>query len=286
MVDSDRNKIAKAVTATRERARPVDILVHEFEQPNPVMCLTADGVRITKTIPLDAVRRLTSARMLQSHVNSAPVSVMAEADATDLVALRKKLNAALEKSDGTRISFTPFFVKIVADVLTGHPQLNATLCGEELQLLDEINIGVALALPDGNLIVPVVREVDKLSVIDVAHYIDDLVDRANRKKLKPADMRGGTFTVTNGGMFHAIRWTTPILNMPQCAILGPGAITPTPVVRDGNIVVRSMVALSLTFDHRVINGFPASQFLQSVAERITDPRCVDLGFEMERTKDQ
>jgi pyruvate/2-oxoglutarate dehydrogenase complex dihydrolipoamide acyltransferase (E2) component len=216
--------------------------------------------------------------MLQSHLGSARVAVLAEADATELVALRQELKATLSGSEDLRLSFTSLFVKIAADALAKHPEMNATLVGDELQLLGEINVNVALALPDGNLIVPVVRGADKLNVIEIARQIADLVDRADRKKLKPADMRGGTFTLTNGGMLPAIRWTTPIVNAPQCAILGPGAVTPTAVVRDGEIVVRSMVALSLTFDHQAVNGYPASSFLQTIADMIADPGSLDIGL--------
>ncbi len=237
--------------------------------------LTADGIRIARSEPLDPIGRLTAKHMLASHLESAPVTVLAEADATELVALRRRLVDGPGQSQDVRVSFTHLFVKIVAGALAAHPEMNATLNGDERQILEEINIGVALAMPGGNLIVPVLHGADQMSVMDIASSLADLEERALAKKLKPADMRRGTFTLTNGGMFSAIRWSTPILNQPQCAILGTGAITPTPVVHGGEVVVRSMVGLSLTFDHRVVNGAPASRFLQTVADTIAEPSQIE-----------
>jgi len=237
----------------------------------------AGRVRNTTVVSLDPVRRLTAERMLQSHLETAPVTVLAEADATQLVALRHALNSRRRGSPDSHISFTPFFVKIVADALVTHPEMNARLNGKELLLLGEINVNVALALPDGNLIAPVIRNAHELSLLEINDQITDLVSRAGRKKLKPSDMRGGTFTVSNGGMFPAIRWNTPILNLPQCAILGTGAITLMPVVRNDEIVIRSVLALSLSFDHRVVNGYPASGFLQTLVDMIADPGHLNTG---------
>jgi pyruvate/2-oxoglutarate dehydrogenase complex dihydrolipoamide acyltransferase (E2) component len=238
--------------------------------------LSVNGTPISRTVNFDPVQRLTAERMLQSHIESARVTVLAEADVTELVNLRKKFNVKYVDARKNTISITSIYVKIIARALSEHPHLNATLVGNSLHLLDEININIAIATQDGNLLVPVIHNADRLNIVEIEQLLTDLRDRAKHKKLKPADMRGGTFTVTNGGMFSAIRWTTPILNIPQCAILGLGAITPTVAVYKDEIVIRSMIPLSLTFDHRALNGYPASDFLQTVANISANPESLEF----------
>ena len=234
------------------------------------------GVPIAVARRLDPAARAMAQRMLASHLETAPVTVLGQADASALVALRGRL-AAVEGEIGVRVTYGHLLIKIVAQTLGGHPQLNATLVGDELQLLDEVNVGFAVALPDGNLIVPVVHRADRLDLFALARRAADLHERAARGKLQPAEVRRGTFTLTNVGVPN-ILWTTPIINTPQCAILGTGAIAAVPVVRDGVVVPGHMLPLSLSFDHRAVNGHPAALFMASVIQLIENPGALASGL--------
>jgi pyruvate dehydrogenase E2 component (dihydrolipoamide acetyltransferase) len=184
----------------------------------------------------------------------------------------------LQKSEGVKISYTHLFIKAIAQALRSHPIMNSTLAENEIQLLDQINIGMAVALPNGNLIVPVIHDADKKSLLEIARKAIDVQERAKIGKLILDDVRKGTFTLTNVGMLPESRWTTPIINQPQCAILGTGAIRQTPVVRNGQIVIGWVASMSLTFDHRIVSGLPASLFLQTFASLLKEPGLIELGI--------
>ena len=221
-----------------------------------------------EVIAMDGIRGIIAERMTLSVQTNASVTLHTEVDATAFVELRGMLNDKLQARE-VSITYTELLVKVVANALREHPRLNATLTDEAIHLLPEINIGVAVALEDG-LVVPVVRNADKERLSEISGQVKSFAERARSNQLTPGELQGGTFTITNLGNF-GIDAFTPIINPPESAILGVGRILKKPVVHDDEIVIRSMLTLSLTFDHRVVDGAPAAQFLQTVSGYIQDP---------------
>ena len=222
----------------------------------------------TEVIPMDGIREIIAERMTMSVQTNASVTLHTEVDATGFVELRGMLNDKLQARE-VSLTYTDLLVKVVANALREHPRLNATLTDEGIHLLPEINIGVAVALEDG-LVVPVVRNADKERLSEISAQVRSFAERARNNQLTPGELQGGTFTITNLGNL-GIDAFTPIINPPESAILGVGRILKKPVVHEDEIVVRSMLTLSLTFDHRVVDGAPAAQFLQTVSGYIQDP---------------
>lgn len=216
-----------------------------------------------RTIPFDGMRQMIAERMMQSLQTMAQVTLATEADVTETVNLRQQLKQKFE------LSFTDLIVKAVALALKQNPLLNATLIGDEIQLLDEVHVGVAVALEDG-LIVPVVRHADRLSLPEIALETLRLSQAARDGSLGVDEVTGSTFTVTNLGMY-GMDFATPIINLPEVAILGVGRIVEKPAVYRGEIAIRSLMALSLTFDHRIVDGAPAAEFLQTVKGMLESP---------------
>ncbi len=221
-----------------------------------------------EVIAMDGIRGIIAERMTLSLQTNASVTLHTEVDATAFVELRGMLNDKLQARE-VSITYTDLLIKVVANALREHPRLNATLTDEGIHLLPEINIGVAVALEDG-LVVPVVRDADKARLSEISVQVKDFAERARGNQLTPGELQGGTFTITNLGNF-GIDAFTPIINPPESAILGVGRILKKPVVHEDEIVARSMLTLSLTFDHRVVDGAPAAQFLQTVSGYIQDP---------------
>lgn len=236
------------------------------------------GIPIAKVIPLRAMRKMTADHMVKSHLTAARVTIMDEMDTQAFIELRNELIRNPEKMGEAKITYTHLFIKVIAQALRKHMILNSVLVRNRIQVLEDINIGMAVALPDGNLIVPVIHQADKKNIIEIAQRASDLRERARVGKLTLADVRKGTFTITNIGAFPESRWSTPIINQPQCAILGISAIRQAPVVRDGQIVIRWVVSISLTFDHRIVNGLPVSLFLQTISQLLEEPVKIDLGI--------
>ena len=222
----------------------------------------------TEVIPMGGIREIIAERMTMSLQTNASVTLHTEVDATAFVELRGMLNDKLQARE-VSLTYTDLLVKVVANALREHPRLNATLTDEGIHLLTEINIGVAVALDDG-LVVPVIQNADKERLSEISEQVRGFAERARSNQLTPGELQGGTFTITNLGNFGVDAFT-PIINPPESAILGVGRILKKPVVHDDEIVVRSMLTLSLTFDHRVIDGAPAAQFLQTVSSYIQDP---------------
>ncbi len=222
----------------------------------------------TEVIPMAGIREIIAERMTMSLQTNASVTLHTEVDATAFVELRGMLNDKLQARE-VSLTYTDLLLKVVANALREHPRLNATLTDDGIQLLPEINIGVAVALDDG-LVVPVVRNADKERLSDISDQVKGFAERARSNQLTPGELQGGTFTITNLGNFGVDAFT-PIINPPESAILGVGRILKKPVVHDDEIVARSMLTLSLTFDHRVVDGAPAAQFLQTVSSYIQDP---------------
>jgi pyruvate/2-oxoglutarate dehydrogenase complex dihydrolipoamide acyltransferase (E2) component len=233
----------------------------------------APGVRVSR---LGAMQRMAAERLTRSHLETAPVSLFGEAECDAFVALREKLNA--DRAAGERYSYTHLLVKLLARALREHPQMNCALIEGALHVYEAVNLGVALALPDGNLVVPVVKDAGRKPLGEVARELRELEARAATGKLALADVSGGTFTLTNAGMVAGARWTTPIVFIPQCAILGIGAIRRAPVVRSERIEAAWVMPTSLTFDHRAVNGVPASRFVDAVHGLLGAPERVDFGI--------
>ena len=228
------------------------------------------GLAIAEVVPLGPMQRMAAQHLSKSHLETAPVTLLGEAEVDGLVALRQALNAERKASD-RGISYTHLILKILALALGRHRRLNSALVEKDLHVFADINIGMALSLPDGNLIVPVIRHVDRKSLDEVAAEATELAARGAAGKLGLDDVRGGTFTLTNAGMVPSARWTTPIIPLPQAAILGVGAVREAAVVRGGEVVAGHLLPLSLTFDHRLVNGVPASEFLDDLGGLLTDP---------------
>jgi len=217
-----------------------------------------------EVIKMDTMRKAIAEHMVRSVHISAHVGSVTEADVSKLVAFRERHKSNFEKKEGFKLTFTPFFIDVIVRSLKDFPLLNASVDGDSIILRKEINIGVAVALENG-LIVPVVKHADSKNLPGIARAVNDLSNRARTKKLMPDEVQGGTFTITNPGIFGNL-FGFPIINQPQVAILGVGAIKKRPVVIDDAIAIRSMVYISMSYDHRIIDGALGGKFLQRVVQ--------------------
>lgn len=218
---------------------------------------------------MDLVRRIIADRMVQSKKISAHVTTIVEVDVTKLVQWHKRYKADFQAREGIRLSFLPMIVEATARALKDYPTLNASIQGHQVLLKKNINMGIAVSLDDGNLVVPVLHHADRLSITGIAQGIDDLATRARSNKLKTRDVEGGTFTITNFGTFRNIIGT-PIINQPEVAILGVGYIEKKPAVvetPEGDVIaIRSKMYLSLSYDHRLIDGSLGGAFVKRIAD--------------------
>jgi pyruvate dehydrogenase E2 component (dihydrolipoamide acetyltransferase)/2-oxoglutarate dehydrogenase E2 component (dihydrolipoamide succinyltransferase) len=228
------------------------------------------GRKLKETIPLKGMRRVIAERMHGSLSGSAQLSFLGEFDATELVRLREAF-LSKEKLIGVKITYTEILVYILARALRDDSDINVSLIENEIKVWEDINIGVAVALSKEGLIVPVVKQADKKSLVEISLEVKNLVDRARGGKILPEEVTGGTFTLTSVGAIGVSYYQTPVINQPESAILGTGPIMEKPVVKNGQIVIASMMPYSLTFDHRVINGFGAEQFLIRLKELVETP---------------
>ncbi|MGZ3569792.1 MAG: dihydrolipoamide acetyltransferase family protein, partial [Thermodesulfobacteriota bacterium] len=226
-------------------------------------------------IPLRGVRRSIAKAMVKSIYTAPHVSAMDDADVTELWRIREKEKKVAE-SKGIKLTILPFIIKAVVTGLTDHPYLNATLDdeNEEIVLKKYINIGLATDTPEG-LMVPVVKLAKEKSIFELAQELTQLTEKARNRTIDLADLKGGTFTITNYGAVRGI-YGTPIINYPEVAILGVGRIQDRPVIRDGKVVVRKILPLSISFDHRVVDGAEAARFLNTVILRLEDPDLILL----------
>jgi pyruvate dehydrogenase E2 component (dihydrolipoamide acetyltransferase) len=230
---------------------------------------TAGGPRFigeSESVPMSPMRKAISAHMVLSRRTSAHVNTVFEADVSSVVRLRDAQKAEFEKREGVPLTYTPFFSKALIDTVREFPIFNTSVVGENILYKKPINLGIAVAL-DSGLIVPVIRDAHLKSFTGLVLAIHDLAERARTKKLKPDDVQNGTISMTNPGSFGAL-FATPIINQPQVAILGIGGIEKRPVVIGDAIAIRSMVCLSLTFDHRVIDGTVADRFMAKLKGRL------------------
>ncbi|WP_349664177.1 2-oxo acid dehydrogenase subunit E2 [Cellulophaga lytica] len=230
----------------------------------PVVASDGDEV-----IPLSRMGKLIAQHMTASVSTSAHVQSFIEVDVTNLVNWRNKNKNAFLKREGEKLTFTPIFMEAVAFAIKKFPLINISFDGDSVIKKKNINIGMAAALPDGNLIVPVIKNADQLNLVGMAKVVNDLANRARNNALKPDDIQGGTYTVTNVGTFGSV-FGTPIINQPQVAILALGAIRKVPSVietPEGDFIgIRSKMFLSHSYDHRVVNGALGGMFIKAVAE--------------------
>ena len=218
-----------------------------------------------EVVPMSVMRRRIAEHMILSKRTSAHVHSVFEVDFTRVTQIRNRKKEEYERV-GVKLTFLPFIVKAAADALRAVPVVNASVDGENIVYKREINIGVAVAL-DWGLIVPVVRHADEKNILGLSRAINDLANRARAKQLKPEEVQGGTFTITNPGVFGAL-FGMPIISQPQVAILGVGAVEKRPVIVDDAIAIRQRAYLSLGYDHRLIDGAVADHFMSIVKKQI------------------
>lgn len=241
--------------------------------PNAIIGTTSSSVTPLPTgnveiLEMDRMRRLIADHMVHSVHTSPHVTSFTEADVTNLVHWRDKVKKEFEKREGTKLTFTPLFIEAIVHCIKKYPLVNSSVDGNRIIIKKDINIGMATALPTGNLIVPVIRQADQLNLTGLARQVNALAENARQNKLRPEDTQGGTFTMTNVGTFGSLMGT-PIINQPQVAILAVGAIKKRPVVLetpDGDAIgIRHMMYLSLSYDHRIVDGSLGATFLTAVA---------------------
>jgi len=218
---------------------------------------------------MDRMRRLIADHMVQSVHTSPHVTSFIEVDVTNVVKWRESIKDSFLKREGEKITYMPIFIEATAKALKEFPNVNASVDGYKVIRRKKINIGMATALPNGNLIVPVIKNADQKNLVGLAKDVNSLANKARNSKLDPDDIQGGTFTITNFGTFDSITGT-PIINQPQVAILGIGAIKKKPVVletKDGDVIaVRHMMILSLSYDHRIVDGALGGMFIRRIAQ--------------------
>jgi 2-oxoglutarate dehydrogenase E2 component (dihydrolipoamide succinyltransferase) len=235
--------------------------------PAPVAAATTDAN--VEIIEMDRMRRLIADAMVKSKHTAPHVTSFVEADVTNMVQWRTKIKDEFKKREGENLTFTPIFIEAIVKALKDFPMVNISIDGNNIIRKKYINIGMAAALPSGNLIVPVIKNADQLSLVGITKQVNDLANRARQGKLKPDEIQGGTYTLSNVGSFGNVMGT-PIINQPQAAILAVGAIRKKPVVIEtpqGDVIaIRQMMMLSHSYDHRVIDGALGGMFVRRVAD--------------------
>ena len=259
--DRKSNIVKSTVTPISE---VVEAKVQKSQQAVPVSVNGEDEI-----VEMDRMRKLISGYMVASVQTSAHVQSFIEVDVTNIVKWRDRVKAAFEKREGEKLTFTPIMMEAVAKALKDFPGMNISVEGDYIIKKKNINLGMAAALPNGNLIVPVIKNADQLNLVGMAKAVNDLGNRAKAGKLKPDDTQGGTYTVTNVGSFGSV-FGTPIINQPQVGILALGAIRKVPAVietPEGDFIgIRQKMFLSHSYDHRVVDGALGGSFVKRVAE--------------------
>jgi pyruvate dehydrogenase E2 component (dihydrolipoamide acetyltransferase) len=237
--------------------------------PAPPVHTVAAAPTTAAEVPMSGVRSVIARRMHAGHSETAPVTLTMEVDATDLVQIRERLKASLADKLGFSIGYNDLLIKIVARALREFPYMNARLDGDTIHQLGEVHVALAVDTERG-LLVPVVRDADRKGMAEFAAELRDVIERARAGTALPDELSGSTFTITNLGMFEVDAFT-PIINLPEAAILGVGRIKDYAAVVEGEIAVRKMMWLSLTFDHRLVDGAPAARFLQRIKQYVEEP---------------
>ena len=267
-----------ATAVTPVQAAPAQAMpstASSAKQSNPVVSFSGED----EIVEMDRMRKMIADHMVRSVQTSPHVTSFVEADVTRMVEWRNRNKAAFLKAHGTKLTFTPMIAEAIVKAIRDFPGVNASVDGDRIVIKKQINLGMAAALPSGNLIVPVIRNADQLSLVGLANQVNDLAGRARAGKLKPDDTAGGTYTMSNVGTFGNVMGT-PIINQPQVAILALGAIRKKPAVietEEGDVIgVRQMMFLSHSYDHRVVDGMLGGSFVRRVADYLE-------GFDLNRT---
>lgn len=261
---------ASAPIAVAPTAAPVqaDVAPVAAPAPQPAPAAISGNVEI---IEMDRMRKLIADHMVRSKATSPHVTSFTEADVTHIVKWREKVKGPFEKKYGEKITFTPIFFEAIVACIRKYPLINVSVDGDKIIVKKDVNIGMATALPSGNLIVPVIKNADTKNLLGLTKDVNALANAARNNKLKADDTQGGTFTVTNVGTFGSLMGT-PIINQPQVAILALGAIKKRPMVletKDGDVIaIRHMMYLSLSYDHRVVDGSLGASFLTAIANAL------------------
>jgi pyruvate dehydrogenase E2 component (dihydrolipoamide acetyltransferase) len=286
--------VAQALPAVRKLAKDLNVNLATVKGSGPDGRITESDVRTAGTEkpakprkvakfdlygyvdrePLKGVRRTTAKRMLESTLKVAAVSMMEDADVTELWALRERVKAIALEERKVKLTFLPFIIKAVTMALKNNKYLNSSMDeeSEEIVVKKYYNVGMAVATDDG-LLVPVIKMADQKEFLDLAQEIDDLIEKAKARKLDLADLKGGTFTITNYGSLGGT-YGTPIVNYPEAAILGVGRIRDMPWVKDGKVEVRKVLPLSLTWDHRILDGAQAATFMNELVRYLERPEII------------
>lgn len=266
---ASRGKGGAVPAAPQAPAAPVAQPVPSTPAPSAPAAPAVSVSGNVEIVEMDRMRKLIADHMVMSKHTSPHVTSFVEADVTNLVNWRNRIKDQFKKQYGENITFTPIFVEAVARAIRDFPMINISVDGTKLIVRKDINIGMAAALPSGNLIVPVIRNADYLNLAGLTKQVNDLANRARQNQLKPDEISGGTFTITNVGTFGNVMGT-PIINQPQVAILATGAIRKKPAVLEteyGDVIaVRQMMFLSLSYDHRVVDGSLGGSFLRRIAD--------------------
>ena len=274
--DVDISEIPGTGTGGRVTKKDIESYIREREaQPEAAPAATTQAppevYEGDEVLQLTSIRRAIAARMAASKKEIPHAWTLVEVDMTGLAALREREKAAFAEREGIKLTYLPFIVRAAVEGLKEYPVLNSAWDGDRIVLRKNINIGIAVDLEEGALIVPVIRGADELNIVGLARRIDEVVKRARSRQLSPEDVSGGTFTVNNPGALGSVA-STPIINHPQAAILQAEAVVKRPVVVDGAggdaIAIRSMMNLEVSFDHRILDGGVALRFLNAVKHRV------------------
>jgi 2-oxoglutarate dehydrogenase E2 component (dihydrolipoamide succinyltransferase) len=259
------NAVAAPIASPEAPSAPVTTV---NEAPKAAPAVISGNVEI---VEMDRMRKFIAEHMVRSKATSPHVTSFTEADVTNLVRWREKSKGAFEKKYAEKITFTPIFIEAIVKSISKYPMINSSLDGDRIIIKKDINIGMAAALPSGNLIVPVIKNADTKNLIGLAKDVNGLANAARAGKLKADDTQGGTFTLTNVGTFGSLMGT-PIINQPQVAILAVGSIKKRPMVietAEGDVIaIRHMMYLSLSYDHRIVDGSLGASFLTAVANEL------------------
>lgn len=274
VADKRSGKVADIPAATAPARPAQEVTVIPNDQPVPkesntnVPAIYSGNIEV---IEMDRMRKLIAKHMVDSKHTSPHVTSFAECDVTNLVLWREKVKKDFEKREGEKITFTPLFIEAIVKCIKKYPWLSSSVDGDKIIVKKDLNIGMATALPSGNLIVPVIKNADQLNLVGLTKQVNGLANAARNGKLKPDDTTGGTFTLTNVGTFGSIMGT-PIINQPQVAIMAVGAIKKRPMVietpQGDSIAIRHMMYISLSYDHRIIDGALGSTFLNAVSKEL------------------
>ncbi len=262
--------VAQSAVSSQQSAVSSPAPTSNAPTPTPANNTTSYGSNV-EIIEMDRMRKLIAEHMVRSKSTSPHVTSFTEADLTNIVNWRNKNKTAFEKKYGEKITFTPIFIEAVVNAIKKFPMINCSVDGTNIIVKKDINIGMAAALPSGNLIVPVIKNADTKNLFGITKEVNAMATSARSNKLKPEDTQGGTFTLTNVGTFGSLMGT-PIINQPQVAILAVGSIKKRPMVletADGDVIaIRHMMYLSLSYDHRVVDGSLGAGFLTQVANEL------------------